>query len=141
MDRFMERSALDSRFVDLAILMSLGVWPWIAFVTFGGAFFAWKLVILCHLIALPFAIAGWAIGFQNARKLGWSNRRSAMAAGWTGLIVAQAGLAIVQLFWMDGQLYGSGFLAFPALAVLVTTGVLWFYRGSTWAKQIPPTGV
>jgi hypothetical protein len=141
MDRFLERSALDSRFVDLAIFMSLGVWPWLAFVTLGGAFFAWKLVLLCQLIALPFAVAGWAIGFQLAQKGGWSNPRSAMAAGWAGLIVAQAGLAMVQLVWMDGQLYGSGFVAFPALAVLVTTGVLWFYRASTWDKQIPATGV
>jgi hypothetical protein len=44
------------------------------------------------------------------------------------------------LLWMDGKLYGSGFLAFPALAVLVTAGVSWFYREGTWRMEMDGPG-
>lgn len=132
----MKRSAIDSRFVDLAFFMSIGVWPWLLFVTFGSAAFAWQIVLGCQLVALLFAVPGWAMGFQVGRRFNFTLRNSAMVAGWSGLLCAEAGLFLVLLFWKNGDLKVAGLLAFPALAVLVTVGVFWFYRPSTWTKDV-----
>ncbi|MGB8815000.1 MAG: hypothetical protein WCC57_17615 [Paracoccaceae bacterium] len=138
MGTFLINSALDRRFVDLAFFMCLGVWPWLLLITIGIAAFAWKLVLLCQLIALPFAVIGWAMGFRGGRRLGFGPRGSAMIAGWTGLLTAEVGLALVLLPWLGKGAYAPGYLAFPALAVLVTVGVLLFYRARTWTNEARP---
>ena len=132
----MKRSAIDSRFVDLALFMSIGVGPWLLVVTFGLATFAWKFVISCQLIALFFAVPGWSLGFQIGRRFDFTLRSSAMLAGWSGLLLAEGGLWLVMTFlWTNYPAY-AGFVAFPALAVLVTVGVLWFYRSCTWTQVV-----
>jgi hypothetical protein len=132
MERFLKSSGLDARFVDLTILMTLGVWPWLAFWTLGIAFYAWKLVLTCQFIALPFAVIGWSVGFRAGVKRGWDRQTSTMLAGWAALCTASAGLSI----WL-WAIYGSGLIfyvliSFPFLALLMTVGIKIFYRASTW---------
>lgn len=130
------RSALDARFVDLVLFTSIGVWPWLLLVSAGVALWAWKIVLMCQVIALPFSILGWAGGFRLGMRHGWTPPRSAMLAGWAGLVAGTAGLALVGLMAVgDGRFLTAGILAFPALAVLVTVGVLWLYRPATWPPQ------
>ena len=134
MDNWLFRSALDARFVDLAIFMTVLVWPWLILATAGMALVAWKFVLICQAIALPFSIMGWVAGFRVGRRMGFHQRRAAMVAGWAGLVVAECGLAFVLwLCWGQAQ-WGPGLWASPALAVLVTVGVLWFYRDATWSR-------
>jgi hypothetical protein len=132
------RYALDIRFVDLAIFMSLGVWPWLMLVTAFVALWAWKFVLLCQLIALPFAVFGWALGFRSARRSGLAHSKSAMLAGWAGLLTAEVGLGLVLWPWLGRGFYMPGLWAFPALAVLVTVGVPIFYRAGTWKDDGAP---
>ena len=134
MDNWLRHYALDIRFVDLAIFVSLLVWPWLILATAGMALVAWKFVLICQAIALPFSIIGWAAGFRAGRRIGFQRRRAAMVAGWAGLVAAECGLAFVLwLYWGQVQ-WGPGLWALPALALLVTVGVLWFYRDATWSR-------
>ncbi len=134
MDNWLRRSALDARFVDLAIFMSLLVWPWLILITFGLALYAWKFVLLCQAIALPFSILGWSVGFRTGRRFGFRPPQAAMVAGWAGLVAAEIGLLSVLALWHDWD-PSAGLFAFPALAVLVTLGVKWFYRTATWGTS------
>jgi hypothetical protein len=134
MDKWLKDSALDKRFVDLALFMSLLVWPWLILTTAGLALVAWKVVLTCQAIALPFSILGWAYGFRLGRWMGFQPLRAAMVAGWTGLAAAELGLALALGPWLGSAAEGPGVWAFPALAALVTIGVLWLYRADTWPK-------
>lgn len=135
MERFLARSAIDSRFVDLVFLMCLGVWPWLMLGTIGIVVYAWKFVLMCQAIALPFSVLGWSAGFQAGQRNGFGQRGSAMIAGWVGLLTAEVGLGIVLWPWFGSGGFGPGLLAFPALAVLVTLGVLFLYRTGTWPND------
>jgi hypothetical protein len=134
MDSWLAGSGLDRRFVNLATLMTVLVWPWVIVSTFGLGLMAWQFVLLCQAIALPFAFAGWAVGFRQTARLGWSLPARAMIAGWAALLIAEAGLALVLWPWFGQAAWGPGLWAFPALAVLLTVGVLWLYRADTWTK-------
>lgn len=134
MNNWLLGSALDARFVDLAIFVSVTVWPWLIATSFGGALIAWKLVLVCQAIALPFSVLGWVCGFRAGRRMGFTPRGSAMLAGWVGLLVAEFGLGIVLSVWFGRGQWIIGLWALPALVVLVSVGVLWFYRRATWAR-------
>jgi hypothetical protein len=127
MDRFLKRSGLD-----LAILMTLGVWPWLALWTFGIASYGWKFVLACQFIALPFAVIGWSVSFRAGVKRRLGRHARVTLAGWAALLTASAGLSIC--LWVT---YGSGLLfyvpiCFPMLALLMTVGLAVFHRSSTW---------
>ncbi len=132
MENWLKKSALDKRFVDLACVMSLLVWIWLAMTLFVLPFIFWKLVVLCQALALPFAILGWAAGFRVGRRMGFRPRWAALVAGWSGLMSAELGLALVLMPWLGSGGLMPGIWAFPALAVLVTVGVIWLYRPKPW---------
>jgi hypothetical protein len=140
MKAWLARSGLDNRFLQLAVFVSLLVWPWLVVTTFLTALLAWRFVLLCQLIALPFSVCGWAIGFQVAFGRGVRPHKAALWAGWVGLIVAEMGLSAVLWPWFGPAAKGPGLWAFPALAVLVTVGVLWLYRAETWQGRPLPEG-
>ncbi len=137
MGDWLTRSGLDVRFYRLAVFMSLLVWPWIIVTTFGVGLLAWKLVFLCQAVALPFAVFGWAAGFRAGRALGLGPRGAAMLAGWSGLVLAEIGMSLVLAPWFGSVPHEMGLWALPALVVLVTVGVLWFYRSGTWQRYGP----
>ncbi|WP_426031119.1 hypothetical protein [Cypionkella sp. TWP1-2-1b2] len=134
MDNWLLRSALDSRFVDFAIFVSIAVWIWIAPVTMFIALFAWRFVLLCQVVALPFSVLGWAVGFRLGRSYRLRPAQAAMVAGWTGLLVAEIGMALVLLPFLGKAAAFAGLWAFPGLAAAVTIGVPWFYRATTWRR-------
>ena len=131
---WLNKSGLDYHFVQLAVFMSMLVWPWLLLTTFFVASFAWRQVLLYQAIALPFSILGWAAGFRLGYHLEFQPRWAAMVAGWVGLIWAEIGLALILRPWFGSASIGPGLWAFPALAVLVTIGVLWLFRAETWPK-------
>lgn len=134
MDRWLRRSAIDPRFVDFALFVSVSVWLWLVPATAFMAVFAWKFVLFCQIAALPFSVVGWSVGFRLGRSRGFEPQRAAMLAGWSGLLVAELGLALVLLPSLGTSAMTPGLWAFPGLAVAVTLGVTWFYRTSTWAN-------
>ena len=136
MDAWLKRSGVDIRFVNLATFMTLFIWPWLVVATVGLALVAWKFVLFCQAVALPFSLIGWAFGFRLTEGLGWTRPARAMAAGWAGLLVAEIGLALTLRLWFGpGVVFYPGIRAFPGLAVLMIAGVLWLYRGSTWPHE------
>ena len=128
MEAFLKRSGIDARFVDLAFLMTLGVWPWLVFWTFGLVIVAWKTVALYQAIELQFAILGWAVGFRSGQRNGLGRQSSFLLAGWIGLAAASAGLT----FWLWAtDLWGLVsvlLLSLPMLALLMTVGIKVLYR-------------
>lgn len=133
MNSWLRRSAIDARFVDFAIFVSVSVWLWLVPATAFMAVFAWKFVLLCQAVALPFSVSGWSVGFLLGRSHGLEPQQAAMLAGWSGLLLAEIGLALVLFPSFGKAALGSGLWALPGLAVSVTLGVKWFYRKSTWA--------
>ena len=97
-------------------------------------FISWKFVVVCQLLAMPFSVAGWAFGFRLSARLHLGLPARAMIAGWSGLIAAEAGLALFLAPWFGSASIAPGIWAFPGLAVLLTIGVLWLYRAETWTK-------
>ena len=123
---------MDYRFLQLTIFMCLLVWPWLVISTFGLALLAWQIVLSCQAIALPFSVLGWAAGFRAGRKMGFQPRGAAMVAGWAALFAAEVGLALILRLFLGPGSQAIGLWALPSLAVQVTVGVLWYYRGKTW---------
>jgi hypothetical protein len=135
MDAFLKRSGIDARFVDLAFLMTLGVWPWLVFWTLGMVIVGWKTVVLYQAIALPFAILGWAAGFRSGQQRRLGRQSSFLLAGWFGLAAASVGLT----FWLWAtDLWGLVsvlLLSLPMLALLMTVGIKVLYREESIAMN------
>lgn len=117
------------------ILMMLGVWPWLIGTTLGLAGVAWQFVFLCQGVALPFAVIGWSVGYHFACRCGMARQACAIVAGWVALGAAEVGLAVVLVLWVGAGAVLPGLWALPMLAILVTGGVLWFYRDATWVEN------
>lgn len=133
MAEVLARYGLDRRFVELTVFMTLGAWLCGIVLTLGMVLLGGRIILLHQMLAVPFSVLGWGIGYRLGQAFGFGPRATAMAAGWVALLTAEVGLAlIINWLWTGSGGAFGGLLAFPVLAVLVTIGVLWLYRAERW---------